>query len=132
MAAKPVILCVDDERNVVESMELNLRRQYQVKTALSGTQGLEILRSEKEVAVILSDMRMPEMDGAAFLAKARETSPDAVRILLTGFADVEAAVRAVNDGQIFRFLTKPCAPENLLTALAAGIEQHRLITAERV
>jgi CheY-like chemotaxis protein len=132
MPAKPLILCVDDERNVVESMELNLRRHYQVKTALSGAHGLEILRAEKEVAVVLSDMRMPEMDGAAFLAAARETSPDTVRILLTGFADIEAAVRAVNDGQIFRFLTKPCAPESLLAALDAGIEQHRLITAERV
>ena len=132
MAAKPVILCVDDERNVVESMELNLRRLYQVKTALSGAQGLEILRADQDVAVVLSDMRMPEMDGAAFLAAAREASPDSVRILLTGFADIESAVRAVNDGQIFRFLTKPCAPENLLGALAAGMEQHRLITAERV
>jgi response regulator RpfG family c-di-GMP phosphodiesterase len=94
MPAKPLILCVDDERNVVESMELNLRRHYQVKTALSGAHGLEILRAEKEVAVVLSDMRMPEMDGAAFLAAARETSPDTVRILLTGFADIEAAVRA--------------------------------------
>lgn len=132
MAAKPVILCVDDERNVVESMELNLRKLYQVKTALSGAEGLEILRAEKEVAVVLSDMRMPEMDGAAFLSAARAASPDTVRILLTGFADIEAAVRAVNDGQIFRFLTKPCSPENLLAALAAGMEQHRLITAERV
>jgi CheY-like chemotaxis protein len=132
MATKPVILCVDDERNVVESMELNLRKLYQVKTALSGAEGLEILRAEKEVAVVLSDMRMPEMDGAAFLSAARAASPDTVRILLTGFADIEAAVRAVNDGQIFRFLTKPCSPENLLAALAAGMEQHRLITAERV
>jgi FixJ family two-component response regulator len=132
VGSKPIVLCVDDERNVVESLQLNLRQRYDVRTALSGAQGLELLRKEAEVAVVLSDMRMPEMDGAAFLAEVRKQAPDAVRILLTGFADVEAAVRAVNEGQIFRFLTKPCSPEHLGAALSAAVEQHRLITAEKV
>lgn len=132
MAAKPVILCVDDERNVVESMQLNLRQRFDVRTALSGAEGLEALAKEEDVWVVLSDMRMPEMDGAAFLAEVRRRAPDTVRMLLTGFSDIEAAVRAVNEGQIFRFLTKPCPPDQLLAALGAGVEQHRLITAERV
>ncbi len=129
---KPTILCVDDERNVVESMKLNLRKTYNVLTALSGTEGLDLLKKHTDVAVVVSDMRMPEMDGATFLGEVKSAAPMAVRMLLTGYSDIEAAMRAVNEGQIFRFLTKPCAPEYLLGTLAAGIEQHRLITAEQV
>lgn len=132
MVNKATILCVDDERNVVESMTLNLRRHYRVLTALSGLEGLEILRGRPDVSVVVSDMRMPEMDGAAFLAEVKSVAPAAVRMLLTGYSDIEAAMRAVNEGQIFRFLTKPCEPGHLLQTLAAGVEQHRLITAERV
>lgn len=132
MANKPVILCVDDERNIVDSMRLNLRKHYEVLTALSGSAGLDALREQPEVAVVISDMRMPEMDGATFLAEVKAIAPSVVRMLLTGYSDIEAAMRAVNEGQIFRFLTKPCAPDHLLTTLQAGVEQHRLITAERV
>jgi response regulator RpfG family c-di-GMP phosphodiesterase len=131
-ATKPTVLCVDDEQNVVESLQLNLRRHFQVRTALSGAAGLETLRSEPDIAVVISDMRMPEMDGASFLAEVKNVAPTAVRMLLTGYSDIEAAMRAVNEGQIFRFLTKPCAPDHLLATLTAGVEQHRLITAERV
>jgi len=77
-------------------------------------------------------MRMPEMDGAAFLAKSRLAAPDATRMLLTGDADIQAAIAAVNQGQIFRFLTKPCPPDQLRLALKAAAEQYRLVTAERV
>jgi CheY-like chemotaxis protein len=129
---KPTVLCVDDEQNVVDSLQLNLRKHFNVRTAPSGTAGLELLRGEPDVAVVLSDMRMPEMDGATFLAEVKIVAPAAVRMLLTGYSDIESAMRAVNEGQIFRFLTKPCAPEHLLATLAAGVEQHRLITAERV
>lgn len=129
---QPIVLCVDDEQNVVESLTLNLRKRFQVRTALSGALGLELLRSDPDVAVVISDMRMPEMDGATFLAEVKNVAPTAVRMLLTGYSDIEAAMRAVNEGQIFRFLTKPCAPDHLLTTLNAGVEQHRLVTAERV
>jgi CheY-like chemotaxis protein len=132
MQSKPIVLCVDDEPNVVESLALNLRSRYKVLTALSGPLGLEMLRQEPEVAVVVSDMRMPEMDGAQFLAEVKRTAPSAVRMLLTGYSDIDAAMRAVNEGQIFRFLTKPCDPQHLLATLAAGVEQHRLVTAERV
>jgi response regulator RpfG family c-di-GMP phosphodiesterase len=91
-----------------------------------------MLAREPAVAVIMSDMRMPGMDGATFLARARQVAPDAVRMLLTGQADVDAAAAAINEGQIFRFLTKPCPPPMLLAAFASAVEQHELITAERV
>lgn len=129
---KPRILCVDDEPRVLEGLELHLRKRFDVWLAPSGPAGLEILRASPEVAVVISDMRMPEMNGATFLAKAREIAPDAVRILLTGHADIESAIAAINEGHIFRFLCKPCPPPVLLGAALAGLEQHRLVTAERV
>ncbi|MEQ1908567.1 MAG: HD domain-containing phosphohydrolase [Vicinamibacterales bacterium] len=129
---KPTVLCVDDEPQVLEGMALHLRRRYIVTTASSGADALRTLGTNRSVAVIVSDMRMPEMDGATFLGRAKQVAPDAVRILLTGQAGLDAAVAAINHGQIFRFLTKPCAPPVLLAAIDAATEQHRLITAERV
>lgn len=126
------ILCVDDEPQVLSGIELTLRRHYVVLTATSGSAALDLLVAEPSVAVIVSDMRMPGMDGAAFLARARHMAPDAARILLTGHADLDAAMQAVNQGQIFRFLTKPCPAPALLIAVGAGAQQHRLVTAERV
>lgn len=126
------ILCVDDEPNVLEGLGLHLRRRYDVVTATSGKAALELLAKSREVAVIVSDMRMPGMDGATFLRESRLVAPDATRVLLSGHADVDSAVAAVNEGQIFRFLTKPCPPPQLLSAIEAGVEQHRLVTAERI
>jgi len=125
------ILCVDDEPKVLEGLVLNLRRHYRVSTANNGQGGLAIVDGTDPPAVVVSDMRMPEMDGAAFLSQVKERSPDTVRLLLTGQADLESAIAAVNHGQVFRFLTKPCAPPTLLTAIEAAVAQHRLITAER-
>ena len=124
---KPHILCVDDEPQVLESIKLNLRRSYSVSTALNGVEALTVLSQSQDIAVIVSDMRMPSMNGAVFLAKARQLAPDAVRMLLTGQSDIDTAIAAVNDGQIFRFLTKPCAPTVLLDAMAAAVTQQRLI-----
>jgi response regulator RpfG family c-di-GMP phosphodiesterase len=129
---KPRVLCVDDEPNVLEGLTLNLGRRYDVETAGGGAAALELLQRDPQRSVIVSDMRMPGMDGATFLAKARTLAPDAVRMLLTGQTDIEAAIQAVNEGQIFRFLTKPCPPPALLAAIAAGVEQHELITSQRV
>lgn len=95
-------------------------------------EGLKMLQVKAPMAVVLSDMRMPGMDGAAFLARVREVAPDTCRMLLTGHADVKAAIAAVNQGQIFRFLTKPCPPADLQLAFEAAVEQYRLITSERV
>src|SRR5262245_27108832 len=101
---RPKILCVDDEPNVLEGLSMHLRRGHEVLTATSGRAGLDLLRDNPSIAVVISDMRMPQMDGATFLATARHIAPNAVRMLLTGQTEMESAISAVNDGQIFRFL----------------------------
>lgn len=129
---KPSILCVDDEARVVEGLALHLRRDFNVHTASSGEAGLQKLKELGGVAVVVSDMRMPNMDGATFLKRVMRTYPETSRILLTGEPGRDAAVLAVNEGQIFRFLTKPCPPDQLKAAIEAAVIQHRLVTAERV
>jgi len=126
------VLCVDDEPNVLEGLSLTLRRRFELLTAQNGAQALDILKADPGIAVIISDMRMPGMDGATFLSRAREILPDATRLLLTGHAELTSAISAVNEGRIFRFLTKPCSPPVLLESVESAAEQHRLITAERV
>jgi CheY-like chemotaxis protein len=130
-APRARVLCVDDEPNVLAGLTLHLRRRYDLETATSGAVGLDALRRRPDTAVVVSDMRMPGMDGAAFLRAVREVAPDATRVLLTGHADLTSAITAVNEGQLFRFLTKPCPPAALLVAVAAAAEQHRLVIAER-
>jgi response regulator RpfG family c-di-GMP phosphodiesterase len=125
------VLLVDDEPKVLEGLSLHLRF-FRLSLATSGQAGLRVLDQPDPPAVIISDMRMPEMDGAAFLSRARERLPDAVRVLLTGHTDLDGAVAAVNHGQIFRFLTKPCPPPLLVATVKAAAEQHRLVTAEKV
>jgi CheY-like chemotaxis protein len=129
----PRVLCVDDEPHVLEGLRDSLRRSFDVRVAESGADGLALLQQDPDgYSVVISDMRMPVMSGAAFLNQARRIAPSAVRLLLTGHSDVDAAIRAVNEGQIFRFLTKPCPPDDLLRACAAALGQHRLLNAERV
>jgi response regulator RpfG family c-di-GMP phosphodiesterase len=128
-----VILCVDDEPQILESLRDTLHRKFDVRTATSGAEALvELAEQPDEYAVVMSDMRMPGMSGAVFLREARNVAPDATRILLTGYADLEAAVSAVNEGQLFRFLTKPCPATELLATCLSALEQYRLKTAERV
>ena len=127
----PRILCVDDEPRVVQGLAVHLRREYEVLTAHGGDEALEKLKTAGPVAVIISDMRMPGMDGAALLAKVSSLYGDTIRILLTGEPGRDAVVSAVNKGQIFRFLTKPCPAEDLLACIEAAVDQYRLITAER-
>ena len=129
---RPRILFVDDEPAVLEALAVNLHRAFEVVTATSGAAGLEYLRAQSDFAVVVSDMRMPKMDGATFLALALDASPDTTRILLTGQADLTAAIKVVNHGQIFRFLTKPCPRDTLRTAIDSAVVQHRLVTGERV
>ncbi len=129
---RPRILCVDDEPAVLEGLALHLRKHFKVSTATSGAEGLAMCDKDKPFAIVLSDMRMPEMNGAAFLSRVREAAPETVRMLLTGQTDIASAISAINEGQIFRFLTKPCPPEQLLQAFETAMAQHHLITAERV
>ncbi len=128
---RPRILCIDDEKNVLEGLTRTLRTLYDVETAIGGTQGIEALRTKGPFVIVMSDLRMPQMNGVQFFQQARKISPDSVRVLLTGQGDMEAAIAAVNDGNIFRFLTKPCPTEILVGALAASTEQYRLVTSER-
>jgi response regulator RpfG family c-di-GMP phosphodiesterase len=130
--SRAAVLCVDDEPNILEGISLHLRRKFEVITAVGGPAGLEVLAARRDIAAVLSDMRMPGMDGAAFLGHVRQAAPDAVRMLLTGQTDLKSAIAAINEGQIFRFLTKPCPPEHLVGAFDAAVEQHSLVTAERV
>ena len=127
----PRVLCVDDESRVVEGLVLHLRKDYQVFTALSGDEALKMLKQMGGAAVVISDMRMPGMDGATLLNLVMQHYPDATRILLTGEPGRDAVVSAVNKANVFRFLTKPCAPELLKAAVEAGLLQHRLVNAER-
>src|SRR4051812_40550267 len=104
----PRILCVDDEPRILEGLALQLRRDYQVYTANSGQAALQTLKEANGMMVVISDMRMPGMDGATLLKQVKQRYPETTRILLTGETGRDAAVMAVNEGQIFRFLTKPC------------------------
>jgi len=128
---KPRILCVDDEPLVLEALARQLRPHFAVATAPGGEAGLETIGAQAPFAVVMSDMRMPGMNGAEFLQHVRARIPDTTRVLLTGHSDLDVAIAAVNHGNIFRFLTKPCAPDVLIQALWAGVEQYRLVNVER-
>ncbi|MBL8199586.1 MAG: response regulator [Chromatiales bacterium] len=125
------VLFVDDEPNVLASIRRQLRKSADVHTATSGDEALRILDDLDPVALVVSDMRMPGMTGAELLTRVRELYPATVRMILSGQADLESAISAVNDGHIFRFLTKPCGEEALRAAVAAGIEQYQLVTTRR-
>ena len=125
------VLFVDDDANILNAYTRQLRKQFRIETAQGGEQGLAAVTDQGPYAVIISDLRMPGMDGIQFLSRVREIAPDSVRMMLTGHADLEVTTEAVNEGNIFRFLTKPCNSEVLAKAIAAGIEQYRLVIAER-
>ncbi len=125
------ILFIDDEPNVLEGVKRSLKREFLIETAESGGLALKLIGSRGDYAVVVSDMRMPGMDGVQLLAAVREISPATVRVMLTGNADQQTAIEAVNEGHIFRFLTKPCPPEALAKALRACLHQYRLVMAEK-
>lgn len=125
------ILFVDDEPNVLASIKRQFRKRFDLQVADSGDCALQILREEGPFAVIVSDMRMPGMSGVELLSRVKELYPDMVRIMLTGNADQQTAMEAVNTGHIFRFLTKPCPPATFITALALALRQYRLIVSEK-
>ena len=126
------ILCVDDEDAILRGFQLNLRKDFDLHLASNGREGLETFASEKGFALVLSDMRMPEMDGATMLSKIKEIDPEVVTVLLTGHTDFESAIAAVNEGNVFRMLSKPCPPETLIKVLKAGLEQYDLVISKRI
>lgn len=125
------ILFVDDEQNILNSYTRTLRQSFSIYTALGGKEALRTMREEGPFSVVVSDIKMPQMDGIELLSKIRKTYPDSIRMVLTGFADLEIAIEAVNQGDIFRFLTKPCQTEDLIKAVKAGIKQYSMIHAAR-
>jgi response regulator RpfG family c-di-GMP phosphodiesterase len=126
------ILFVDDDPNILSGYKRALRKDFDIYTAEGGLEAISIIKAESEFAVIISDMRMPGMDGIQFLRQAKEITPNSVRMMLTGNADQQTAIEAVNQGSIFRFMNKPCPPEVFAETINAGLEQYRLITAEKV
>ncbi|WP_367989411.1 HD domain-containing phosphohydrolase [Vibrio sp. NTOU-M3] len=127
---KPVLL-VDDEINILNSFRRNLRNQIEIELANSGQEALAKI-SQKSYAVIVTDMQMPEMNGLQLLQAVKEHSPDTVRMMFTGNADQKTAVDAVNLGDVFRFINKPCSPQDLMVYINSAMRQYDLIMAEKI
>lgn len=125
------ILLVDDEENILQGYHRVMRKTFDVEVALGGSEALEILEQRGPFAVVVADMRMPGMSGLDLLTDVKARFPDTIRIMLTGDSDQQTAMDAVNHGEVFRFLAKPCPPEELELALRAGLRQHQLVIAER-
>jgi CheY-like chemotaxis protein len=125
------ILLVDDDRNILDGYRRNLRGEFLIDVAQGGQEALGLLDSKGPYAVVISDMRMPGMDGIELLRRVKSAAPETVRVMLTGNAETETAIEAINEGSIFRFLIKPCAKETMAKAITAALMQYRLITAEK-
>lgn len=125
------MLCVDDEKNILNSLQRLLRKEdYDLLTAGSGADGLEIL-GEREVHLVVSDQRMPEMSGVEFLTGVKEKYPDAIRIILSGYTDINSITEAVNRGHIYKFLLKPWNDDNLRIEIRQALNQYDLIQDNR-
>lgn len=125
------VLLVDDEPQVLSGYKRNLRKEFDLSTAEGPEAALAVVEGDGPFAVVVSDLQMPGMDGITLLSRIEDIAPDSIRIMLTGQADLDVAVAAVNDGHVFRFLTKPCPADRLGAALRAGLDQYRLVMAER-
>jgi len=125
------ILFVDDEKSVLDGYRRLLHWEYDIQTALGAGQALAELSLFGPYAIVISDMRMPGMDGAEFLSRVRQLSPLTVRMLLTGYKDVDVAILAVNEGRIFRYLTKPCKKSDLVQAITLGLAQYHENLADK-
>lgn len=123
--SKASVLYVDDEENNLQSFKATFRRTYHVHTAISGAEGLKIL-NENTIEVIITDQRMPEMTGIEFLTKVLETHPEPMRMLLTGYSDINAVIDSINKGQVYRYLTKPWNENELKNAIDSAFEVYTL------
>jgi len=129
---KQKILIVDDDVNMLAAYKRKLSFSYQIEVAQNGVLGLQVLERKGPFPVVISDFRMPKMDGLAFLSKTKTICPDTVRIMLTGHADLNTAIAAVNDGHVFKLLIKPCAPDTLKHSIEQAIRQFDLVQSERI
>ncbi len=123
------VLFVDDDSRALDAYRRTLQSEFEVVTETHPDKALEVVKNDGPFSVVVSDLKMPVMDGIAFLSKVKDIAPDSVRILLTGYADFDNAVDAVNRGYIFRFLSKPCPPDLLQKTLWDASMQHELILA---
>lgn len=125
------ILCVDDDPNILHGYQRALQKRFCIEAALGAEEGLAAVVNHGPYAVVVADMRMPGMNGIQLLAKVKQHAPETVRMMLTGNADLQTAIQAVNDGCVFRFMSKPCPVEAFANALEAGVTQYRLVIGER-
>lgn len=126
MIQRHTLLIVDDEPDVVQSLRDLLRREYHVLGATHARDGLRLLH-EQPVQVVMSDQRMPEISGVEFLRGVRRACPEAIRLLFTGYADIKAVIDAINEGHVYRYITKPWDPDELVTVLHQASEQYDLL-----
>lgn len=119
------VLYVDDEENNLRSFKATFRRTYNVHVAISGDEGLKILENE-DIQVIITDQRMPEMSGIEFLTKVLEFNKEPMRMLLTGYSDINAVIDSINKGQVYRYLTKPWNEDELKSAIESAYEVFSL------
>ncbi len=122
---KHTVMCVDDEKDNVDALERLFRKKYRVLKATSGQQALELLKDEP-VSLIISDQRMPNMTGVEFLEKSLKTHPDCMRILLTGYTDIDSVIAAINSGQVYRYINKPWDPIDLANTVDTAVERYEL------
>ena len=128
---KQTIMFVDDEQNILNSLVRLFRKEdYEIFTATSGAEALEIFE-DNDISLVISDHRMPEMSGVEFLSKVVEASPDTIRIMLTGYADLQASIDAINKGEVYRFITKPWQDEELRLTVKQSLDYRELMMANR-
>ncbi|MGE0334403.1 MAG: HD domain-containing phosphohydrolase [Gammaproteobacteria bacterium] len=125
------VLFVDDDVNVLAGYQRTLRRQFAIETVDSADAALQLIDQGRSYAVVVSDMRMPGMDGLQFLQAVKSRAGDSVRVMVTGNTDQQTAVGAINEGDVFRFLTKPCEPQTLVKTVQDALAQYRLAQAEK-
>lgn len=126
------VLCVDDEENILHSIRRLLRKEnYRLLTALSGEEALKILK-ENDVQLVLSDQRMPQMSGTEFLSQVKEKYPDVIRIILTGYTEVDSITELINKGNMYKFFLKPWNDQNLKLEITRALEQYDLIWANKI
>jgi CheY-like chemotaxis protein len=131
IADRPRILIVDDEEAILETMTFTFMDSYEVLTTPDPRKALELLADNAPVAVVITDQRMPEMTGVELLKQVYKKYPDTVRIMLTGFADTEATIKAINDGHVYAYVNKPWEPDELKTVVRRGVEHHALACENR-
>ena len=127
----PKVLLVDDDAMILAGLKRQLRKQFCIETALSGEEALELIEQNGPYAVIVSDFLMPGMNGIEFLCRVKKDSPETVRMMLTGSADMSTAVQAVNEGSIFKFHPKPCPAETLGAAIQSALDEYLKTTGDQ-